>query len=84
MEKPVRFTLDQYSIPVQYDEYSRDIAPYFRKATYGVRISVGIMSVALLAAASISDKGAGPKCINEGSLPCHWKEYIRPIKLLPL
>lgn len=58
-----------YAMTIQRDDGPYDVASFFCKVTFGVRISVSISSNAMLTADSLIDTGAGPNIIGTDFLP---------------
>lgn len=81
VETSIRFTPRQepYSMVLQYDEESHDVASFFRKSNYCGRNSVGAMSSYPLAVARLLDMGTSLNSVNEDFLPRGWKESINHI-----
>lgn len=69
---------------IEYERDSHDVVWFFCKQTYCICVSVGIMSNALLNAASILDTSADPNSVNKEFLSRGWKESIKLIKSPPL
>lgn len=59
----------QYVFIVQFDDGPHDIAPFFCKQTYCLRIWIVFTSNALLTVVSLLDMGAGPNLIKMDFLP---------------
>lgn len=70
----------QYVFKVQFDDGSHDVASLFGKATYYVKISIGVIANALMKVKSLLDTGASPNLIKKDFLPQAWKDSMNSIK----
>lgn len=65
---------------VPFDDGPNDVASFFQKVTYGVKLSIVVTLNALQTVASLLDTGTGPNLINKELLPPVWKESVKPIQ----
>lgn len=74
---------EPYLVFLQCDKEFHDVASFFWKPKYRVRISVGIMSNALFTVVSIFDMGGGPSIANKNLHQLQCKESIKDITSTP-
>lgn len=73
-----------YSMVLQYYEDFHDVASFFRKPHYNVRLFSNILSSNILTVTYLLNIGPDPKLVNEYSLPHGLKRSLKPIESLPL
>lgn len=65
-----------------FDGGLHDVASVFCKATFSLKISVGVSSSTLLTVARLPILGATPNLVNKFFVLQAWKDSIKPIELV--
>lgn len=73
-----------YTMNVQWDYGSYDLASFFCNATYRIQTSVSISSKSMLTVARLVLTGISPNLVNKNFLPLVWRKSVKTIRSPPL